>query len=147
MARYGDHQIEFVILGLVRDATYQYKIALAENIRALQRLSEHQSWHNGTGVLLGPSPRYGIDQSLLDRTNQPPAQLFSAGNPPSVFPRARELQMVQETLKSAINESQTASQLEEERTNDYRLDYGSVLQIWVGLLARKGALEGLLACT
>ena len=158
MARYGSDQIEFAILGLVRDPVHQLREKLAQNIRCLQKFSEQNLKNPGMRkwgfdchqeTLLGPDPRYGIDQNTLDCVDQHqgigPESQAGANDGETFKILVQELSEAQRTLRMSVAEAQEADQQDEQKSDGRRFEYGPILHAWVLFHARKGAIHEILA--
>ena len=157
MARYGGDQIEFAILGLVQNPLEQSRDRLAQNISSLRTLrarrpnsSEVRTWERDghPDTLLGPDPRYGIDQEMLDRIDQQQGgspNLRADEGTETLEGTFQELTHAQKALRISVAEAQEADQEDEQKSEGRRFEYGPVLHAWVLFHARRGVIHQILA--
>ena len=153
MAAYEEGQVEFAILGLVKEPLLNLIPSLAENIKALsvttQRLDEIMpDWRDfvtdGTDAepyyhINGPDAAYNLDQASIDR-----AALSSAtrekidGEAISPLMTYRQQLITdQASLRASIKEEQQSIQMDQQRAMDRRQDPGRVVQELLRRLASK----------
>ncbi|MCJ1378071.1 hypothetical protein MMC17_001167 [Xylographa soralifera] len=163
MAAYEDGQIEFAILGLVKDPIINLVHDLASNIKGIQaleaRLDEaNTDWRSSasTGIetegisentLLGPDMHFQIDKAAIESaTILPEVQCkLSSGNTSNAdfLDSRRELALKQTNLRVAIKEEQASDYHDEDRAAARRHDYGPAIKTWTEFLARKRILYDL----
>ena len=165
MAAYEDGQIEFAILGLVKDPLINLVRDLASNIKGIQALEAHlnqvainlQSSTVNAGIetdgipestLVGPDMHFQIDQTAIESATLLPEVLhrLSSGSTsgPDISIFRRKLALDQTSLRMAIKEEQASDYHDEDRAAARRHDYGPAVKAWTEFLARKGILGDLL---
>ncbi|MCJ1398659.1 hypothetical protein MMC11_001860 [Xylographa trunciseda] len=165
MAEHEDGQIEFAILGLVKDPLINLVHDLACNVKGIQALEVHldemnTSWRtftastsNGTeeileNTLLGPDLHFQIDETAIRNAALLPEvqhKLSNEGTSTADFIKfRRKLAFEQTSLRMLIKEEQASDYHDEDRAATRRHDYGPAVKTWTRFLARKGTLGGLL---
>ena len=166
MARYGDGQIEFAVLSLVRDPLVMLRSSLAENIRNLQLLTARldrmfSGWKefvsksadagapDSGNPAFGPDPDYGIEQRMIDEIEPSPTyqERLSTQSHEALLSYRQELAQDQVGLRFSIKEEQESCRLDEEKYARRRHDYGPALRAWVQFHAEKGMIKELLEAT
>lgn len=158
MAAYAEGDIEFSILGLVRDPLPDLIQQLASNVRSLELvngrlMSQQNSAPNiesppteTAETILDPDPSLGltradIDAAVIKEATQaeyrecPPTQLLQYW---------QELNQTQKELRERIQEEQQAHRADEDHVTGRRYDYGPAIRTWLRFLARKQLLPELL---
>ncbi|KAJ5766446.1 uncharacterized protein N7511_004062 [Penicillium nucicola] len=151
MAAYEEEQIEFSILGLVRDPLPDLINSMAINVRSLDILRQRALSLSPPGIdlswdhlVLGPDPslcltREGIDAAELpDRVQK--CQSCSAGE---LQEYQQELSKDQQELRVRIREEQQSHRTDDEYAAGRRFDYSPAVRMWLRLLARKQELQEL----
>ncbi|KAJ6032387.1 hypothetical protein N7540_003119 [Penicillium herquei] len=150
MAAYEEGQIEFSILGVVRDPLPDLIEQLAVNVRSLE-ISHAQingKDPNSTEIVseprdlvLGPDPAYGLTRAAID----------SAIVSETILTHSSELQQWDQELQNAqrelclrIREEQQSQRMDEDHATGRRYDYGPAVRTWLRFLARKQLLNELL---
>ena len=165
MAKYEDGQIEFAILGLVKDPLINLVHDLASNVKGIQaleaRLNEiNTSWQSSNAntsietekipenTLLGADMHFLLDKTAIESATLPPEvqhKLSSGSTSPTDFSDfRRKLAFEQINLRVTIKEEQASDYHDEDRATARRHDYGPAVKTWTELLARKGVLGDLL---
>lgn len=165
MAQYEDGQIEFAILGLVKEPLTRLVAALAENVKSITSISQRLDqincdWrgllsdssggdspaeHN---VVVGPSKQYGLDQDVIDRAvpcHTLGVQLGS-DNVPDLLAARQELVTAQAGLKGSIRDEAVAIQADNERAASRRNDKGLLAKGLLQVLERMGKSRSILEC-
>ncbi|KAJ5639839.1 uncharacterized protein N7484_007701 [Penicillium longicatenatum] len=149
MTAYEEEQIEFSILGVVRDPLHDLIQQLAINVRSLETLIA-QLTSPATPVLpdamlselketvLGPDPSYGLSRADID------AAVISEVAFPEFATDLQRLREVQHQLRGRIREEQQAQRTDEDHATGRRYDYGPAVRTWLRFLARKHMLAELL---
>ena len=160
MAQYEDGQIEFAILGLVREPLIGLAVSLAENIRTLQMVVEHldtidSKWRDfitveanvseatAENLLVGPDAAYHVDQRSLDSVqidSQAQSKLLS-NSINILVPYWQEMVQSQMMLKVLIKEEQEAMQSDEEKAAQRRHDYGNAIHTWLQCHSQKSLVQ------
>ncbi|KAJ5613475.1 hypothetical protein N7528_007129 [Penicillium herquei] len=150
MAAYEEGQIEFSILGVVKDPLPDLIQQLAVNVRSLE-MSHAQT--NGKDpnstetmselrdLVLGPDPAYGLTRAAID------SAIVSETIPthyPELQQWEQELQTAQRELRLRIQEEQQSQRMDEDHATGRRYDYGPAVRTWLRFLARKQLLSELL---
>lgn len=166
MAAYEEEQIEFSILGLVRDPLPGLIQELAVNIRSLEVINERlmisgaaaastdagvdssmetsQSLEALQETLLGPDPFFGLTRAMIDEAVIPEA-LSEEGSPSSLIEKREELREAQTALRGRVREEQEAQDADDDHATGRRYDYGPAIRTWLRCLARKQELAELLS--
>ncbi|KAL4805254.1 ubiquitin carboxyl-terminal hydrolase [Aspergillus unguis] len=157
MDEYEDDQIEFSILGLVRDPLPGLVEQLAANIKQLQTIKKTLSsreresavahfmapLHENT--LLGPDDSYKVTAKLIDNAVIPVEkhEEYSRCSTDGLVQYCMDLGRAQLELRATIREEQQSQQTDEEYAAGRRYDYGPAIRTWLRLLARKRVIEDL----
>lgn len=158
MAAYAEGDIEFSILGLVRDPLPDLIQEMASNIRSLEiineRLMSQQDPASTTEAtqsemretVLGPDPSLGltpadIDAAVISEARQTE---YRESSPTQVRQYQHELMQAQMELRGRIREEQQAHRADEDHATGRRYDYGPAIRTWLRFLARKQLLPELL---
>ncbi|KAJ5548652.1 hypothetical protein N7513_005886 [Penicillium frequentans] len=149
MAAYEEEQIEFSMLGVVRDPLHDLIQQLAVNVRGLEILNA-QLTSPATPVLpdamlseltetvLGPDPSYGLSREDIDAAGI--SEIASS----EFATELRRLRDVQRQLRGRIREEQQIQRSDEDHATGRRYDYGPAVRTWLRFLARKHMLAELL---
>ena len=163
MAEYEDDQIEFAILGLVREPLIGLRSSLLKNIRSLQIAAERlnvidPTWCNSIeagvfrgeivagSLLLGPDTGFCVDQRSLDNVkldSQAQNQLNSESSH-ALSTYWRELAQAQSLLRLLIKQEQEARQFDEEKAARRRHDYGCAIYTWLRYHSQKKLVKKVL---
>ena len=155
MADYDDGQLEFAILGLVRDPSISLKQSLASNVRSIQavlnqlgptaaiEIAAIGSSVELEGALTGPDSGYELTQEAIDdSTPSPTSQVGSGQSTLSIAGASlRELCGEQAALRASLKEELEAARLNEEKATSRRHDYGPMIQLWLQSHARQSAIK------
>lgn len=158
MAAYAEGDIEFSILGLVRDPLPDLIHQLASNVRSLEIINERlmsQQDPDSTidttqaemgETVLGPDPsldlaRADIDAAVISEARQ---DEYRESSPTQLRQYQHELIQAQEELRGRIREEQQAHRADEDHATGRRYDYGPAIRTWLRFLARKQQLPELL---
>lgn len=152
MAAYEEDQIEFSILGLVRDPLPDLIQRLAINVKSLEILHECflpqedvVAATSTSEMVLGPNESYGLTREQIDAVEV--SEAIPAEVPPfKEWQRERwdELRNAQHELRARIREEQQSQRADEDYATGRRYDYGPAIRTWLRLLARKQQLAELL---
>ncbi|KAJ5537939.1 hypothetical protein N7494_007418 [Penicillium frequentans] len=149
MAAYEEEQIEFSMLGVVRDPLHDLIQQLAVNVRGLEILNA-QLTSPATPVLpdamlseltetvLGPDPSYGLSREDIDAAG------ISEISSSEFATELRRLRDMQRQLRGRIREEQQIQRSDEDHATGRRYDYGPAVRTWLRFLARKHMLAELL---
>lgn len=162
MAAYEEEQIEFSILGLVRDPLPGLIQELAVNVRRLEVINERlmtsgvtdtgadssmetsQSLEAPQETLLGPEPFYGLTRAMIDEAVIP--EESSEEQIPSFLVEKRdELRQAQTALRGRVREEKQMRDADDDHATGRRYDYGPAIRTWLRCLARKQELAELLS--
>ena len=151
MAAYEEDQIEFSILGLVRDPLPDLIQQLAANVRRLEILNERLLSHSEMGAelnetVLGPDASYGLGRADIDAAVIPESDQaeYQASTIEQLQQHQGALQERQRELRARIREEQQAQRADEDHATGRRYDYGPAVRTWLRFLARKQLLAELL---
>lgn len=158
MAAYAEGDIEFSILGLVRDPLPDLIQQLASNVRSLEilneRLMSQQDQASNTEAtltemretVLGPDPSLGLTQADIDAAviSEAKQREYQESSPTQLRQRQHELSKAQMELRGRIREEQQAYHADEDHATGRRYDYGPAIRTWLRFLARKQLLPELL---
>lgn len=156
MAQYEEGQIEFAILGLVRDPLLELLPALAENVRSVAALSTRldivkPDWQDfmtssikgdyggSEGLISTASPIYGLTQENIDQAKLPQAveDVCVSDVASALIEYRQSLISTQASLRMSIREEQHSNQLDEERATQRALDHGARMQDFVRKMKKK----------
>ncbi|KAJ5219799.1 hypothetical protein N7468_009003 [Penicillium chermesinum] len=154
MAAYEEGQIEFSILGLVRDPILDLTKQLACNVRQLERLnarllaSDEQPSVKAmladlNETLLGPDLSFELTPAAINAASIPEVE-FDSCSIPELQEELRKLRDEQQMLRGRIREEQQSQRLDEDHATGRRYDYGPAVRTWLRFLARKQLLAELL---
>ena len=147
----GTDQIGFSLLGLVQDPTCKLRTQLAESIRCAQTLLAGSCGALGLrgthNLLIGPCPRWGIGDALLNRTAAPHdylERMSGSGAFADLGDSIRNLQKVQQQLGMSMSEAEKVFHRDEEKAERHRFDFGPILERWTRLHAQKSIIGSFL---
>lgn len=156
MAEYEEGQIEFSVLSLVKTPLAGFISALAQNVKSLVALSNQEQAMEDISILAVnlacgefrsgpelavcmPDAAYGLTQDMIDQAVIPPdvQGAIEGGEVPMITQLWRELTIAQAGLKASIGEEQLSNQLDQERADSRRWDYGPAVHNLIRSLATK----------
>lgn len=159
MAEYEEGQIEFSILGLVKDPLIDLKAQLATNIKCIATIDEQLSTFsaslpdpgdtaatvNGNGNHIGHDPFINIEREAVERADVPEdlKTKYKYATPDELAGYREELISAQKDIRIMIGEEEQSHRADEDYAAARRHDYGPAVHTWVRLLARKKVIEGL----
>ncbi|KAJ5397231.1 hypothetical protein N7509_005344 [Penicillium cosmopolitanum] len=162
MAAYEEEQIEFSILGLVRDPLPGLIQELAVNVRSLEVINERlmasgatdagadssmetsQSLEALQETVFGPEPFFGLTRAMIDEAVIPEV-LPEEDSPSSLIEKREELRQAQIALRGRVREEKEAQDADDDHATGRRYDYGPAIRTWLRCLARKQELADLLS--
>ncbi|KAE8148812.1 ubiquitin carboxyl-terminal hydrolase [Aspergillus avenaceus] len=160
MSEYEEDQIEFSILGLVRDPLCDLVGKLAANVKSLEVLNQHVVAQELGGArtelrltdsifestILGPEGSYGLTREQIDRAITPPGLegQHKRVSMQELSEQQQKLSNEQLELRAAIRDEQQSQWADDDYAARRRYDYGPAVRMWVKLLARKRIIESLL---
>lgn len=157
MAAYEEEQIEFSILGLVRDPLSDLVQQLAVNVRSLEMVQERLLSDGDTtaatttmtsfeGTVIGPEPSLALTRAAIDAAEIPEATLkeYRSCSPSQLQEHRQTLSQVQGELRSRVREEQQAQRADDDYATGRRYDYGPAVRTWLRFLARKQVLAELI---
>lgn len=158
MAAYAEGDIEFSILGLVRDPLPDLIQQLASNVRSLEIINERLMSQQGpasnteatltemTETILGPDPSLGLTRTDIDTAviSEATQAEYRESSPTQLRQHQHELSQAQMDLRGRIREEQQAHRADEDYATGRRYDYGPAIRTWLRCLARKHLLPELL---
>ncbi|KAJ5288479.1 hypothetical protein N7478_001509 [Penicillium angulare] len=157
MAAYEEEQIEFSILGVVRDPLPGLIQQLADNVRGLEVLTSRVMEENPNDIeammsglpetVLGPDPSYDLTREVIDTatvSKEVSKILSSQSSLAEVQQRLQELIAEQRELLKNIREEQQSQRTDEDHATGRRYDYGPAVRTWLRFLAHKQLLGELL---
>lgn len=152
MTSYEEDQIEFSILGLVKDPMIELVANLAQNVKELQVIKERLDAVTSPsekpaapmdGTLLGPDGGFKLTQDDIDKAEVSSGKMgrYAAGSIDEL--RSLEVQLIdkQKELRGFVKEEQQSQDEDEEHAAGRKHDYAAAVHHWVGLLARKRKIE------
>lgn len=149
MAAYEEDQIEFSILGLVKDPLTDLVQRLAVNVKSLEmikgrlkqvpELESILSEPNDT--VTGPDLSFELTRTAIDLAISPAITDHSNKQLQQDW---QKLSDDQRQLSIRIREEQQLHRADEDHATGRRYDYGPAIQTWLQFLARKQKLEDLL---
>lgn len=161
MAGYEEDQIEFSILGLVKDPIIDLVADLARNVKELQAVQERLDLSASAagntpstqadkpqlldGTLLGPDGSFNLTQDNIDKAEIPSGTmaLYTSASRDMLQSYQDELVNGQKELRGSIKEEQQLQQADEDHAAGRKHDYASAVNRWLGMLARKKKIEEL----
>ncbi|KKZ62072.1 hypothetical protein EMCG_03435 [[Emmonsia] crescens] len=159
MAEYEEGQIEFSILGLVKDPLIDLKAQLATNIKCIATIDEQLSTLsaslldageraatvNGNGNHIGHDPFINIEREAVERADVPEdlKTKYKSAAPDELAGYREELVSAQRDIRIMIGEEEQSHRADEDYAAARRHDYGPAVHTWIRLLARKKVIEGL----
>ncbi|OAX80376.1 hypothetical protein ACJ72_05296 [Emergomyces africanus] len=159
MAEYEDGQIEFSILGLVKDPLIDLKAQLATNIKCIVTIDEQLSTlrssipdlggitatTNCDSSSTGHDPFVGIEREAMVRADVPEdlRTKYKTATVDELTAYREELINSQKDVRILISEEEQSHHADEDYAAARRHDYGPAVHTWVRLLARKKVIEGL----
>jgi ubiquitin carboxyl-terminal hydrolase L5 len=157
MAAYEEEQIEFSILGLVRDPLSDLVQQLAVNVRSLEMVQERLLSDGDTtaatttmtsfeGTVIGPEPSLALTRAAIDAAEIPEATLkgYRSCSPSQLQEHRQTLSQAQGELRSRVREEQQAQRADDDYATGRRYDYGPAVRTWLRFLARKQVLAELI---
>lgn len=153
MAQYEEGQIEFAILGLVRDPLVDLIPRLAENIKSISGLTSRldsikPDWRDfetasfqdqSSGLLTTVDSSYGLTPDIIHQANLPTNvdQLCESEIVQDIITKRQQLVTDQARLRLLVRDEQQSNWSDEERAAARRCDYGAMMQKFVGKLKVK----------
>ncbi|EEH23385.2 hypothetical protein PABG_05596 [Paracoccidioides brasiliensis Pb03] len=163
MAEYEEDQIEFSILGLVKDPLIDLKTQLAENIKCIFAIDNQlstlglSSLDDATATAVKGNNANGngnrhdsfinITQEEMERAGFPEdlRTKYKSATPEELTSYREELVSAQKGIRILISEEQQSQRADEDYAAARRHDYGPAVHTWVRLLARKKVIQGLVS--
>ncbi|PGG97003.1 ubiquitin carboxyl-terminal hydrolase L5 [Blastomyces parvus] len=161
MAEYEEGQIEFSILGLVKDPLIDLKAQLATNIKCIATIDERLSTLgaslpasddpatataiDGNGNGIRHDPFINIAREEVERADVPEdlKTKYVSATQDELITYREELLIAQKDTRMMITEEEQSHRADEDYAAARRHDYGPAVHTWVSLLARKKVIEGL----
>ena len=163
MGEYGDGQIEFAILSLVKDPLLDLVPRLAANVKGTQavstRLDQVQpDWQHFTTQardatystyddgITGPHDAYNLTSETIETAVLPEAvqhMIQGGSRTADLLTCLQGLFAEQAGLRKAINAEIGFTHQDEERAASRRHDYSPLIQSWIRAHARRGAIKTL----
>ncbi|MCJ1429256.1 hypothetical protein MMC29_007169 [Sticta canariensis] len=155
MAQYEEGQIEFSILGLVKEPLPGFISNLAMNVKSLTEVSESlkllkPDWRDfiedsviADHVVTGPDSIYGLTHELIERSQVPRAlrDVLLQNIAADIMEWRQKLVLEQTGLRASIIQEQQSSRSDQERAASRRHEYSPAVRALVEILARKGILK------
>ncbi|CRL20109.1 Peptidase C12, ubiquitin carboxyl-terminal hydrolase 1 [Penicillium camemberti] len=154
MAAYEEEEIEFSILGLVRDPLPDLIHDVAVNVRTLEILNERaMSLCPSSDTLaldetvLGPDPSLSLTREDIDAAVIPPETLddYQTCSDEKLQEYQQTISRRQRGLRARIREEQQSHRSDDEYATGRRFDYGPAVRTWLRRLAQKQQLQDLSA--
>ncbi|KAI4260854.1 MAG: hypothetical protein LQ352_000009 [Teloschistes flavicans] len=163
MAQYGDGQIEFAVLALVKEPLGTLVTSLSKNVNSIRSvmrrldcvkadlqdsLLETLDLSTNKEIVLGPSEQYYLDQIAIDRSKPCDTIVtqLESGKVPDLVSLGQELISVQASLRVSIMEEARAIQADDERAASRRNDKGLLAKGLLHVLDRMGKSKSLFEC-
>ncbi|KAL2009263.1 hypothetical protein VTN00DRAFT_7457 [Thermoascus crustaceus] len=158
MAEYEEDQIEFSILGLVRDPILDFRKELALNVKSLGKVNERLGGIEKVGsdtpvdtdalehVILGPDDSLGLTQDDIDRATIPDNEWeeYRTCTLNELTAHRQKLVTCQRKIRESIAEELQFHRADDDYAAGRRHDYGPAVQLWVRMLARKNIIADLI---
>jgi ubiquitin carboxyl-terminal hydrolase L5 len=151
MAAYEEEEIEFSILGLVRDPLPDLIKDLAVNVRTLGILNERATSLYPTTdtpadeTILGPEPSLSLTREEIEAVVIPQETLhdYQTCSQTKLKEYQETLTSDQRELRGRIREEQQSHRSDDEHAAGRRFDYGPAVRTWLRRLAQKQQLQEL----
>lgn len=157
MAAYEEDQIEFSILGLVRDPLPDLVQQLALNVRSLETIHERLLSDGDTtaaattitsfeGTVIGPEPSLALTRAVIDAAEIPEDtwKEYRSCSPSQLQDHRQRLSQAQGELRCRVREEQQSQRADDDHATGRRYDYGPAVRTWLRFLARKQVLAELI---
>lgn len=160
MAKYEEGQIEFAILGLVKEPLSGFVSTLARNVKSLAELTKRldslkPDWRDfiessvnvnhalTENLVTGPDAIYELTQELIEQSQlaQSLEDVVLHDVAADIMDCRQKLVLEQTGLRASIIEEQQSIRSDQERAASRRHDYGPAVEALVDILARKGVLK------
>lgn len=159
MATYEAGEIQFALLGLVKDPLLTHQEHLAANIRTRRRIEQRLKEIESVGpenqkealktqgqrqdetqqASTGLTPQYGVTEAMIEQAEAD--STMEAGlidGDIDLLREMREKVMTQQSdLRASILEEMQEARADEQQAAERRHDYGPMIQAWVRMLAEK----------
>ncbi|KAL1851773.1 hypothetical protein Plec18170_006076 [Paecilomyces lecythidis] len=153
MLEYEEDQIEFSILGVVRDPLVDCLGQLAQNVKALRKIdaklaergSDPVSSDAQRSVILGPEPSLRLTETDIDNATIPAAEAeeYESASPEDLLVHRQTLVSLQESIRLSVNGELQSHQEEDDYASGRRHDYGPAVRAWIKKLARRRVIQDL----
>lgn len=157
MAAYEEDQIEFSILGLVKDPLSDLIEQLAVNVKSLEMVHERLKSDGDAaattttvasceGTVIGPEPSLGLTRAVIDEAVIPEAtqKEYQSCSTSQLQVHRETLSQAQGELRSRVREEQQSQRADDDYATGRRYDYGPAVRTWLRFLARKQVLAELI---
>lgn len=160
MAQYEEGQIQFAILGLVKEPLSGFISALARNVKSLAEVTKRldslkPDWRDfiecsanvdpmvTENVVTGPDSIYELTQEVIERSQVPQSfkDVVLHDIAADIMDCRQKLVLEQTGLRASVIEEQQSIRSDQERATSRRHDYGPAVEALVQILARKGVLK------
>lgn len=154
MAAYEEEEIEFSILGLVRDPLPDLINDLAVNVRKLEILNQRSTSLCPSSetlaldeTVLGPDPSLSLTREEIDTAVIPQETLddYQTCSDEKVQEYQQRISKSQREIRTRIREEQQSHRSDDEYAAGRRFDYGPAVRTWLRRLAQKQQLQELSA--
>lgn len=153
MTAYEEEQIEFSILGVVRDPLPDLIQQLAVNVRSLEifknlgldtaeAIPPEATGSELQGLVEGPDNFYRLTRAALDAADV--SGVHPPQSPMELQQRRGALGRDQQELRARIREEIQSQEADEDHATGRRYDYGPAVRTWLRILARKQLLRDML---
>lgn len=160
MASYEEDQIEFSILGLVKDPMIDLVANLAQNVKELLVVKERLNAAASSvekpvtasddtkpldGTLLGSDGSFNLAPDDIDQAevSLDKMERYSTESTEELRSYEEQLMHKQKELRASVKEEQQSQNADEEHAAGRKHDYACAVHRWVSLLARKRKIEEL----
>lgn len=153
MAGYEEDQIEFSILGVVRDPLLDLIDKLAVNVKCLEMVNGRLGTNAETSsepafenAVLGPDSSFDLTREAIDnaKISADEEEMYQACSIDELVQHRQKLSIAQQELRAAIREEQQSHRADDDYATGRRYDYGPAVRCWIQFLARKRVIENLL---
>lgn len=154
MAAYEEDQIEFSILGLVRDPLPELLGQLAVNVRCLEILNQRILSQTEDALeptldalqetILGPDPSLPLTREDINTADvSVHARKYNSFSAAQLQQAQEELSNAQRGLRASIQEEKQSQWADADYAAGRRFDYAPAVRTWLRFLARKQVIQEL----
>lgn len=157
---YAASDIEFAVLGVVRDPILDFTRQLAKNVQRLQDLDvklndQYPTWRETfaragntsepEGTLLGPDENYGVSDDMLAEYHSSAHNVEHTRHSIDDLILSRmTLVESQNRIRSLIGQEREASLSDEAKCEERKFDYSHIIFDWLTFHAKNGSMREVL---